>query len=71
MRKLVSRGVNIMSDERDRMLEVIWRETKPEIIKPIDETTPKRYDTSAIYDNPSEYMTTRGIFRYAGVEVIR
>ena len=59
-----------MEDERDRMLEIIWRETKPEIIKPKPATIPI-YDTSAIYDDPTNHMTTRGIFRYTGVEMIK
>jgi len=59
-----------MSDERDRMLKVIWREKKPEITAPIDETAPM-YDTSEIYDHPATYSTIQGIFAYTGVEMIK
>ena len=60
---------NTNRDERDRMLEIIWRENKPKIFRPVDETIPK-YNIDEIYDNPTSHMTIRGIFRYAGVEMI-
>ena len=58
-----------MSDERDRMLEIIWREKKPEITRPVDETIPM-YNIAEIYDHPVPYSTVRGIFTYTGVEII-
>ena len=58
-----------MSDERDQMLEVIWREKRSEITRPVDETIPM-YNIAEIYDHPGPHMTTRGIFRYTGVDVI-
>jgi hypothetical protein len=46
-----------------------WRERQPIHYKLKDK--PIEYDTSAIYDNPTEYMTTKGIFGYTGVEMIK
>ena len=57
-----------MSDERDRMLEVIWREEKKEI--PILTKIESEYNTREIYDNPAEYSTIKGIFAYTGIEMI-
>ena len=61
-------------NEQENLMQMVCNETsettkdrQPTLNRP--EAT-KTYDTSAIYDNPAEYMTTRGIFRYAGVEVI-
>ena len=58
-----------MSDERDQMLEIIWREKRPEIIKPVDETIPM-YNIAEIYDNPGRHMTVRGMFRYTKIDVV-
>lgn len=61
--------MNKQSDLMKIVCNEDWREKKPDILRPVDETIPI-YNPSEIYDSPAEYSTTRGVFHYTGVDVI-
>lgn len=59
-------------DSMDVMMNMqrdAWRQRQP-IVSTEEPKVVKVYDASEIYDNPAEYSTIHGIFRYVGIEVI-
>lgn len=58
-------------NEKNDLMQIITnmtaRDSQPTLNR---EETTKTYITSEIYDNPAEYSTVRGIFRYVGIDII-